>query len=1283
MLKTLFFSLFLFGYVFIFAQAPSADFNATPLSACTNEGINFNSLSSTNGGAAITNYAWDFGDGFAGNGETVSHSYTTPGTYTVTLVVTNANGLADAEIKSNYITIQPSPNASYALNGLGCTVPLTVEFINNGSIGPEYSYEWDFGNGVNSTNPTPDPQNYTSAGSYSVSLIVVNTTTGCSDTLNDELVVSNFQTDFNFPSVVCVGETIAFEDNSTAGANQWSWNFGGQGTSDEQNPSFTFDTPGDYSIQFTSANTFSGCSGSTSSTVTVQATPTPSFTASQTTDCAPATILFNNTSSGGTSYEWNFGDASSTNNTSSENSPSHIYNNNGLYDVSLTMTTSDGCVGTITLEEYIAIEDVNASFSADLTGGCTPLTVTFTDESTPPNASNPIISWEWSFPGGSPSSYSGQNPPPLTYDIGVYDVSLTVTTQTGCTNTIAIPGYITVGEILDLGISVDTNINCIKTDFQFNSFVNTNPSNPDSSEISWLWDFGEGSSTDQNPQYQYSSDTGYFDVQLIVNYRGCIDSIQIDSMVFINAPIAQFAPEFSLYCNQGSSVEVNFTDNATHGIIEDDILMIWQWGDGTADVVLDDPELDDADMGNISHVYNEYGTYTIQQIIHNYTTGCSDSTTSNVDISFVNANFAYSTDSICQGDTLRMFDASTTWDSPPTPHTLVDWEFNMGNTPPGLVNMGDTAFYAYVDPIFSTQNYTITLTATNDVGCSGQAQLPIVVLPTPFPVISMVPDPAVGCAPFDVTFTNSSISFSGIPIDYTIYSYSSDPTIDTVEYIAFTAPNPNPNSFTNTFYESGLNYTTMTVVDEFGCYSSTLSSPIAITKPFASFEMDNVICNGDSLVITNTSDGDEPLSFAWYYDDPDNGNVVTTDTNASSAFTANNIAFGQTSTASPIYLVVTDVNGCKDTSSNLLSISIPWAIPNYSFTGAAIGPNGEYVCPPLFGAYVDSSFSYGQIVEWLWNFGNGNQSILQNPNNTYALPGTYDLYLQVTDDNGCVADTTLLEYVTIGGPSGQPDWIQQQGQCAQGAEFVINNAFNVDSTFWVMGDGISLSDSIDFYYNYADPGTYTPGAYLYDSTGCEVFYPLPPITVLDDGLNAFYTFSPDPAEQNELITFVDGSSSDQSTVVAWIWDFDSNIYSVSSDTNQTYSFPIAGQYPVTLTVYDALGCQDTYSTLINISDPEIWIPNVITINDDGSNDLFVLPFDAFKEFTVFIVNRWGNLIHEGIRDPNNPIFLWDGTADSTGDKVVDGIYFYKINGEMLGGTMVNFHGHVTVRESGQ
>jgi len=208
-----------------------------------------------------------------------------------------------------------------------------------------------------------------------------------------------------------------------------------------------------------------------------------------------------------------------------------------------------------------------------------------------------------------------------------------------------------------------------------------------------------------------------------------------------------------------------------------------------------------------------------------------------------------------------------------------------------------------------------------------------------------------------------------------------------------------------------------------------------------------------------------------------------------------------------------------------------------------------------------------------------------------------------------------------------------------------------------------------------------PGVYLYDATGCEVFYPLDPITVTEDGLTAMFSATPNPAEQNQSINFVDASSSTQSTITNWLWDFGTDIINSVTSTSQLYSYPTVGGYPVTLTVFDDNGCQDQYTVVIYIEDPDIIIPNVITTNGDDINDLFVLPIDGFSEFEIIIVNRWGNVIHKGSKDANNPLLLWDGTVDSSGDDAIEGVYFWHLTGKLLGGTLFDKHGNITVLES--
>ena len=1239
----------------VFGQTPIANFTATPLSVCAGSPVTFTNTSVPNGTSPIVFNSWDFGDGDSFVGQNATHIYNTPGTYPVTLVVTNANGTADAEVKPGYITVKPSPTASFSILGQGCTVPLTLTFNNTSSAGTP---SWDFDNGQTSNVTNPPSQTYNAVASYDISLTITNPTTQCSSTVVQQIEVSNYQAGINLPTVVCLGQPVNFGDNSTAGANTWNWNFGDQGSSTEQNPIHTYNTPGTYTVQLASQNTASGCTGSTSASITVQPTPTPSFTATPLTNCAPSVVNFVNTSTGGVSYTWDFGIGSFT----GTNPPPQTYPINGSYPVSLTMTTALGCVGTTTIPAYINVTDVEASFTADVTGGCTPLSVNFTNNSTSPNpTSNPIVSWNWNFGPGQTSTL--QNPPTQIFQIGVWDVTLTVTTQSGCTKTFTAEDYIKVGQINSVNFTVDTTVNCIKTDFEFTSSFTTTPANPDSTEITYYWEFGEngsdGTSTDQNPTYQFTSDTGYFSVMFVVDYRGCKDTMLIDSLIYINAPISKFRPAETLFCNPSSfPVALQITDDATHGIIDDDVQMIWKWDDGSANTILDDPELDDADLGSVTHNFTGYGTYTVEQVIHNFTTGCSDSTTRTIDVSMVVPGFTLSNDSICQGDSLFMYDASSTWMTPPNPHPLESWEFDMGNNM-APVNMGDTANYIYN----TSGTYFIEMTATNSVGCLDSATLQVNVLAPPFAVLSS--DPIVGCSPLLVNFTNGSISLNNLALASFEYTFTDDNSTVTTTSVG--------SPVSHVFNGTGTFYAELTATDVFGCTSAPASNPITITKPSSFFSVDNIICNGDTINTTNTSTGVAPLTYEWFVD----GTPLSTDLNSSAIFNESNVTFGVTSAIHTLSLITTDANGCKDTIGNLITVSIPFAIPNYTFSGAEPDANGNYTCPPIFASYSDTSISYGSIDSTYWAFGNGATSIDAIATTVFAQPGYYDLELTVVDEYGCTADTLIDDYVIIGGPSGVPSWSQNAGVCAQGASFNLANPQNVFSSVWEMGDGDTTFNQLNFNYNYADSGTYTPGVTLYDSLGCDVFYPMLPLQVFDDGLTAGFTVNPNPVEQGALAVVTDQSVTTGAPIATWAWDFgNSQSTVVLNNGNQSTTYPLGGFYDITLIVTDAIGCVDSITQSIFVKDPEIYVPNVFTPNGDGANDIFNLPFDGFKSFHITITNRWGNVVWDRDRDDAKPLLLWDGTNDGGAD-CTDGVYFYLLTGEMKGGTMVSKNGFVT------
>jgi PKD repeat protein len=165
---------------------------------------------------------------------------------------------------------------------------------------------------------------------------------------------------------------------------------------------------------------------------------TAQFTANPTTVCTGGTVTFTDQSlATPISWTWSFpgGTPSSY---SGKTPPPITYSSTGSYDVSLTV--DDGITtDTETKTGYITVKTVIANFSGTPVNVVIGNSVTFTD-----NSSCGPATWEWSFPGGTPATYSGQSPSPITYNtLGTYDVSLTVT-KPGGSDTRTRTAYITV-----------------------------------------------------------------------------------------------------------------------------------------------------------------------------------------------------------------------------------------------------------------------------------------------------------------------------------------------------------------------------------------------------------------------------------------------------------------------------------------------------------------------------------------------------------------------------------------------------------------------------------------------------------------------------------------------------------------------------------------------------------------------------------------------------------------------------------------------------------------------
>lgn len=184
-----------------------------------------------------------------------------------------------------------------------------------------------------------------------------------------------------------------------------------------------------------------------------------------------------------------------------------------------TFTVNDGC-GTPPVSQTV---DVNIyplpviDFSANITSGCQPLRVTFTDNTVPQPAT---LTWNFGDPASGTNNTSTATSPTHAYDNpGVYSVTLNVTTSNGCKDSLTIQDMITVFPLPHAEfIALPSATNILNPEIQFN--------NQSQGETIWFWDFGDNTnSTLENPLHVYS-DTGTYNVWLIAGTpNGCFDSV--------------------------------------------------------------------------------------------------------------------------------------------------------------------------------------------------------------------------------------------------------------------------------------------------------------------------------------------------------------------------------------------------------------------------------------------------------------------------------------------------------------------------------------------------------------------------------------------------------------------------------------------------------------------------------------------------------------------------------------------------------------------------------------
>jgi PKD repeat protein len=345
------------------------------------------------------------------------------GNFFVTLTVTDGSGNESSITNPLTVTSSTAPDINFNVQNIceGHDVNFT-----SGNTSGGITYDWQFGDGDNSTTASPTHQ-YT-AGSYDVTLTVNATSSGCENFVTKPLrIYSPPVADFQVPTgLICTNNNFTFINNTTdtyGGQLVYQWSVDGQPVGNSRDLVHAFSTTGDKSVKLNTS--IPGCFDEEEDVLPgILAGPEVDYVIDG--QCQQTEVRFTNLSPGPVAgYEWDFGNGE----TSATVNGSASYDNTGSYDVSLSATGTNGCV-TINTKNLVVYSKPVVSFSLDLPPfSCAGTPSQFHDVTPPPFDSN-ITQWNWTF--GDNGTGTGKDPVHTYAAAGTFNVQLSVTTDKGC-----------------------------------------------------------------------------------------------------------------------------------------------------------------------------------------------------------------------------------------------------------------------------------------------------------------------------------------------------------------------------------------------------------------------------------------------------------------------------------------------------------------------------------------------------------------------------------------------------------------------------------------------------------------------------------------------------------------------------------------------------------------------------------------------------------------------------------------------------------------------------------
>ncbi len=1211
--------------------SPNPESNFSYLTTCVDSPVEFTSNSQA-GAGSISGWLWTFGDPGSGSSNTSlledpTHTYNSPGTYPVSLIVTNTGGCSDTLVKN--VIIHALPGVDFTVSA-GCMNDSTYfsssAFVDSLAVTDRV---WDFGDGMTATNISNPYHSYTSSGLFAVTLTVTDTA-GCINSKTHMItIVPPPVALFQVSSQNCANLPIFFTNqSSTPGGTitSWLWEFGDGADTllnapSTGNISHIYPVGGNFTIKLT-IHTSLGCESFFTKSITVSASPLALFSYDNT--CAGTAVNFTdhsqvNTGTAIVTWFWTFGDPpSGTNNTSNQQNPLHVYNNAGNYTVVLQVENGSGCPDTVT--QVITIQPKPA-VDFFYTNICLGTATQFKADTIITNI--PAVSkFDWDFGDGSPHNITQQNPLHTYLAAGTYTAVLLITDTAGCTNFKT--HVITIAPQPTAMFSAASACLGASTYFTDHSFVTNG-------ELitGWRWDFGVTAATNdtsllQNPSWVYTTLGTYTVTLTVTSASGCLDTTTMAIQVY-GTPTANYTYT-AAPCDKGA---VYFQDSS---FSQQASIVSWNW--------MFEPN-SYSTLQNPVYVYQASDScYDVRLIVTN-NRGCVDTIVKPVCVP-AEFLFTFTSSVTCLHDSTLF----TPQLLQPLTDSLVFFNWNFGEPSSGIYN---SSTLRYPSHLYSTPGiYTVSLEAFDIHNCKDKVYLTVNVLKLPIPSFSYTE----GLCDSTVYFNQTS-SGNGASISQWIWNYG-DGTIDTL--YAPVSSGDTAHMYTN----AGMYVIGLTVTNANGCSNTVVDSSVLV-KPClnASFEIiDTLICQNNLLSFADSSYSGLPTK-EWYWDFGDG-----TDTTYYVYTNPVNHVFTLPGTYHVRLRISTDIAGKTVSDSTVVTVMVN-ATPLPEFTVGV-------VCYLQNAEFTNMTSGNGTLVNsYRWNFGEpasvpNDTSTLRNPVHLYDAPGNYDVKLVTKNTIGC-ADSIQKQLTVYALPDAA---FKYSNSCAGDntafTDLSVEAVAPLEHWQWTFSNTtgiLGMSDLQDPGFVFTAPGTYLVNLMVSDTNGCidtitnrnVITWSVP---------TSIFAYVDDFNDVQGQLQFTNSSLDAKKNY----WTFGNGEFSYQ--TNPVVFYRNDGTYNISLVTYNDKDCTDTLTVEYKFMVKGLYIPNAFSPDNPHKEVQLLKPVGInLKTFYFEVYDRWGTMLWSTDKlDANGrPTEGWDGRIN--GITLPQGVYVWRASGIFKDGTI--------------